>query len=225
MVLNGTNGKKFFVKRSSIPSPQPLTPEPDSANPKRTRVVSAALAAFHELGFSASTLEIATRAKVSKRELYTLFSNKHDLLTACIAERAQRMRFPLESPASFDRQTVTATLVAFGTAILRGVSDQSTLAVFRLAIAESENSPEIARMLDAAGRQANLQALSEFLKKAGKSGQLVPGKPETLAALFFASLWGDLLIRLLLRVVDPPTPQEIARRARLATDAILKPNP
>ena len=224
MVLFGTNSKNFFVKRSSIPSPQPLTPESDPAKSKRARVVAAALAAFQELGFGASTLEIATRAKVSKRELYTLFANKHDLLTACIAERAQRMRFPLESPASFDRQTITATLVAFGTSILRGVSDQHTLAVFRLAIAESESSPEIAQMLDTAGRQTNLQVLSEFLKKAGKSGQLVPGKPETLAALFFSSLFGDLHLRLLLRVVDPPTSQEIARRAHRAASAVLKPD-
>ena len=225
MVLDGTNCNNFFVKRSTIQSPRHPTPEPESDNPKRSRVLSAALAAFQEIGISASTLEIATRAKVSKRELYTLFSNKQDLLAACIAERTQCMRFPLESPASFDRQTVTATLAAFGTSLLRGVSDQSTLAVFRLAIAESENSPEIARMLDAAGRQANFKAVIEFLRKAEKSGQLVPGKPEALAALWFALLWGDLLLRLLLRVADPPTSQEMARRARLATEAILKPNP
>ena len=234
-VLYGTNhanrwysrvpiARTFSVKRASFRLPQRSSPEPDSTSPKRTRVLSAALAAFQELGTSASTLEIATRAKVSKRELYTLFSNKHDLLAACIAERTKRMRFPLETPTSFDRGTVRAVLVAFGMAVLRGVSDESTLAVFRLAIAESENSPEIARMLDTAGREANIKALSEFLQQAQKSGQVVAGNPEALARFFLALLWGDLMLRLLLRVAGPPTPQEIARRARLATDALLKPN-
>lgn len=37
--------------------------------------------AFQELGYGgASTLEIATRAKVPKRELYTYFSNKQALV-------------------------------------------------------------------------------------------------------------------------------------------------
>jgi AcrR family transcriptional regulator len=224
MVLYGTNCKKFFVKRSSIQPPQRPAPKRDPADPKRARLLSAALAAFQELGPGASTLEIATRAKVSKRELYTFFSDKHDLLIACIAERTTRMRFALETPASFDRGSVRDALVGFGTALLRGVSDESTLSVFRLAIAESENSPEIARMLDSAGRETNIKALTEFLKQAQKSGQIVPGNPEALAMLFFAMLWGDLMLRLIMRVVAPPTPKEIARRARLATEALLKPD-
>jgi AcrR family transcriptional regulator len=214
--------RSFFVKRSTLQSTQRLTPDPDPGDEKRTRILSAALAAFQELGPGASTLEIATRAKVSKRELYTLFSDKHDLLLACIAERTTRMRFALETPLFFDRGSVREALVGFGTALLRGVSDQSTLSVFRLAIAESENSPEIARLLDSAGRETNIKALTEFLKQAQKSGQIVSGNPEALAMLFFAMLWGDLMLRLIMRVAAPPTPREIARRARLATEALLK---
>jgi AcrR family transcriptional regulator len=43
----------------------------------RERVLGAAFSAFQEFGYAgASTIEIATRAKVSKRELYRLFGNK-----------------------------------------------------------------------------------------------------------------------------------------------------
>jgi AcrR family transcriptional regulator len=48
----------------------------------------------------ASTLEIATRAKVSKRDLYALFGSKRAMLAACIKERAARMRQPLVLTAS-----------------------------------------------------------------------------------------------------------------------------
>lgn len=192
----------------------------DSENPKRTRVLQAAFSAFQDLGFAgASTLEIATRAKVSKRELYTLFSNKQAMLAACIAERTNRMRLPLESPASLDRRTVASTLTAFGTAVLRGVCDPSTLAVFRLAIAESV--PEIAHALDTAGGQADRAALVAFLSKAQEHGQFAAADPGTMATFFFALLWGDLLVRLLLRVTDPPTSKEIERRARAATEVLL----
>jgi AcrR family transcriptional regulator len=222
LVPYGTKGKQFLMKRKSIESSTRPIPRQAPANPKRTWILQAAFSAFQELGYvGASTLEIATRAKVSKRELYSLFANKHAMLAACIAERTKRMRFSLESPTGPDRKAVAETLTAFGTTILREVCDPSALAVFRLAIAESEGSPEIAYTLDAAGRQANRAALIEFLRKAQKRGQLGAGQPETMAAVFFGLLWDDLLIRLLLRVADPPTTREIERRARTATEALL----
>ena len=90
-----------------------------------------------------------------------------------------------------------------------------------MAIAESESSPEVARALDTAGRQGNRAALIEFLREAQKHGQAGAGQPETMATYFFALLWDDLLVRLLLRVADPPTPKEVERRARFATEALL----
>ena len=47
----------------------------------RKRILSAALSAFMESGYAqTSTLEIATRARVSKRELYALFGSKEAML-------------------------------------------------------------------------------------------------------------------------------------------------
>jgi AcrR family transcriptional regulator len=221
MVLFGTKATLFLMKTKPIRTAPNRLQKPGSENPKRTRVLQAAFSAFQELGYGgASTLEIATRAKVSKRELYTYFSNKQAMLAACIAERTKRMRLPLETPATMDRKAVATTLTAFGTAILRGVCDPSTLAAFRLAIAESV--PEIAHALDAAGRQANHTALIAFLRKAQEHGHFRAADPGTMATSFFALLWGDLLVWLLLRVTDPPTAKGIDRRARAATDALLR---
>jgi AcrR family transcriptional regulator len=63
----------------------------------RERVLKAAFTLFREQGFSGtSMLDIVTRARVSKRDLYALFNNKHAVLAACISERAQQMRRPLD---------------------------------------------------------------------------------------------------------------------------------
>jgi hypothetical protein len=43
-----------------------------------------------------------------------------------------------------------------------------------------------------------------------------------MAVDFVALLWGDLLLQLLLRVADPPTPRALEQRARQATDKFLK---
>ena len=199
--------------------------EPSGGGPSaRERVLKAAFAAFRKRGFSgASTLEIATRAKVSKRDLYALFGNKHAMLAACIKERTVRMRRPLElaAPVPESRAAVAATLVEFGTSILRGASHPDVLAVHRLAIAESDRTPEIARTLDRSGREANHAALAGWLAKAQAQGHVGPGDPAAMAAHFLATLWGGLLIQLLLRVRDTPTAQEIEERAHAATEAML----
>src|SRR5258708_34371256 len=73
--------------------------------PVRERILGAAFAVFTEHGFAqASTLEIASRAKVSKRELYALVGNKHEMLIACIAERVKRVQAPADLPALRHRQ-------------------------------------------------------------------------------------------------------------------------
>jgi len=189
----------------------------------RERVLKAAFAVFRKRGFSgASTLEIATRAKVSKRDLYELFGSKQAMLTACIKERAAGMRQPLElkAPVPANDAAVAATLAEFGTSVLRTASHPDVLTVHRLAIAESDRAPEIARTLDRNGREANHAALTDWLAQA--QGLMGAGDPAAMAAQFLAILWGGgLLIQLLLRVREPPSEEEIKSRAQAATRALL----
>src|ERR1700758_1607359 len=104
----------------------------------RERILTAAFAAFKKNGYAAaSTLDIATRARVSKRELYALVGNKQEMLTACITERARRMQVPADLPVPRDREGLAQLLTAFGAQLLGEVTDKAVIAVFRLAIAEA----------------------------------------------------------------------------------------
>jgi AcrR family transcriptional regulator len=220
MVRFGTKCKRLVVTRTKTASRGTMPRSSETSI--RDRVLSAAFSAFMERGYErASTLDIATRAKVSKRELYTLFDDKHAMLTACIAERAKRMCLPLNLPAVESRAALAATLNQFGIAILQGVCDPKVLAVYRLAIAESDRSPEIARVLDRAGREPNRAALVELLTMAQANGLVGTVEPATMAARFFALIWGDLLVRLLLRVTNAPKPAELEQRVRSATETLM----
>jgi len=95
------------------------------------------------------------------------------------------------------------------------------LTVHRLAVAESERAPEIARTLERNGREANHAALADWLAKAQARGLIGAGDPAVMAAHFLAILWGGLLIQLLLRVRDAPSAEEIESRAHAATQALL----
>src|SRR5258708_40270217 len=79
--------------------------------PARRRILDAAFAAFMEGGYAGtSTLEIATRARVSKRELYTLVGSKQEMLAACIGERAKRLQVPADLPDPRDPERLARGL-------------------------------------------------------------------------------------------------------------------
>src|SRR5262249_45386528 len=130
------------------------------------RLIGAAFGAFMAKGYaSTSMLEIATRAKISKRDLYASFPGKQAVLLACIASRAARMRLPSDLPAPRNREILATTLKAFGATVIREVCDPAATSMYRLAIAESEHAPDIAAALHA-NRFVNRHSLQRLLAEA-----------------------------------------------------------
>jgi AcrR family transcriptional regulator len=192
-------------------------------NPMHARILGAAFKAFVEDGYAGtSTLDIATRAKVSKRDLYANFGSKHEMLVACIKSRAERMRLLPDLPAPRTRQMLAATLTAFATNVVRETSDPDVLATFRLAIAEADRSPEIAEALDRTGRGAARAALAGLLAQAQSTGIIGAGNPTEMAMQYLGLVWEGLQVGLLLGVAKRPGPIEAERRAAKATDAFMR---
>jgi AcrR family transcriptional regulator len=228
MVLDGTAvkcrvtglcQKEAIMAKRSAAKLRPADPE---ETPVRRRILEAAFSAFMESGFAeTSTLEIATRARSSKRELYALFGSKSDILTACIRERAKRFQLPPQLPEAYDRDTFAGVLTAFGGKLLHEISDPSVVAVFRLAIAEAFRSPEVARALNLAGIEASRAALRELMSRAC-AVSILAGQPSEMADQFFGLLWRNEMVALLLGVATRPNEREANRRAEAATAAFLR---
>jgi len=203
---------------------KPRQDRSDEADVRR-RILEAAFAAFMESGYAAaSTLEIARRARVSKRELYALVGNKQAMLSACISERARRLQAPGDLPTPHDRETLARVLASFGAQLVREVGNPTVVAMFRLAIAEAVHAPEVARTLDAIGREASRAALRRIMAQAQTSG-LLKGHPAELAEEFRGLLWRDLMVNLLLGVAEQPNPRAIAERGRDAAATFLRLHP
>jgi len=188
----------------------------------RQRILRAAFKAFTENGYAGtSTLQIATQAKVSKRDLYAIFASKQAMLVACIKTRLDKMRMPagLQPPAT--RETLASTLTAFGKVLLTESFHPAVVAMFRLAIAEAERSPEVARAIDD-GRQAARQTVSGLVAHAQSLGFLPPGDPSAMADRFLALLREDVMMGLLLGVATPPGRVKIEARATDATRVFLE---
>ena len=212
------------AKAKAAARPRRVAPTPAVAtgeDSNRSRILGAAFDAFIERGYvGTSTLEIATRAKASKREVYAAFGSKQAMLVECIGYGVQRMRQPLTLPSAHDRESLIATLSAFGANFLHVLLGKPVVALYRLALVEVERSPEVARTLDDAGRGGARKAFAEMLTKA-QDAKLIGGDPDIVAGRFFAILLGDWFMRSLLGVIAPPSAGEIETRAKATAEALL----
>jgi len=192
-------------------------------NPMRERILGAAFKVFTEAGYAAtSTLDIATSARVSKRDLYANFGSKQAVLVACIKSRVDRMRLVPDMPTPRSRQALASTLTAFATNLVRETSHPSVIAMFRLAIAEATHSPEIAQALDTVGRDATRRALARLLTSSQSAGLISQGDPAEMAKQYLGLVWEGLMVGLLLGVAATPDRAEAEERANKATLAFLR---
>jgi len=189
----------------------------------RDRILQAAMGLFVERGFAATTtLEIATRARVSKRELYALVGNKDEMLALCITRRGNRMRLPEGFPEPTDRASLEAALRKYGATLLCEITQPAVLETFRLGIAEAKRSPAIARTLSERGREPARFALEALLTSARAAKLLADGNMDEMLHDFGALLWGNMMVWILLGLEKAPGPKEIERRAERAARRFLE---
>lgn len=184
--------------------------------------MEAASATFMRLGFArASTSEIARLARVSKRDIYAHFADKHAMLVACISERAEAMRRPLNLPVPETREGLRQTLFHYGAAVLRELQRPEVLAAYRLSIIDTEVEAGVAHALDRHGREHASAGLVTLLREASHRGLLRGTGPEEMAEVYLGILMhGMILLRMVMRVTETPDETEICRRATMATTCL-----
>jgi AefR-like transcriptional repressor, C-terminal domain len=97
---------------------------------------------------------------------------------AMVADYSLRRRQPGRRYPGRDRDGLAQLLSAFGSTVLRVVSDPAVTTLFRVAVAEAERTPEIAAALDSIGRAGNRAVLAAALSRAQQAGFLREGSPE-----------------------------------------------
>jgi len=114
---------------------------------RQTRIVIAALEVFSKSSFgNATTDEIARCARVSKRDLYSAFPDKHAILTAAVDMVLQTGDENLRrviSDAQKNSASVQGTLEIVGLALVGEILSPSSGFVLRLVSSESVVQPEI----------------------------------------------------------------------------------
>jgi AcrR family transcriptional regulator len=210
------------MPRKSTTSIEPSTPD-SAAMPDRRRshVLAAASAVIQAKGYAAATtLDIATAAGVSKRDLYALFPTKVALLEAMIRDGVADMTKPIALQPARNRADVYQGLSAFGDAFLTRLLSPSVLGLYRIAVAEAPASPVLGRLLIEAGAGTTKQVVSDFVAAALKAGHVRFEQPAAAIGVFFHVLLGDLRLQALLAPDHPVAPEAVRRQVGLAVLAL-----
>src|ERR1017187_8660754 len=138
----------------------------------RARVLKAATEAFLENGYDTTrTAEIARRAKGSKRELYTYFEDKRDILAAVITD----LQADIQSQTTVSWSStgdVRGVLIEAGTELLRFINSERFRKVFRIVAAESFHDPVSSRKFSLLGPAMGRKNTAAFLNRHMVAGSL-----------------------------------------------------
>ena len=196
---------------------------PGGESARRAAILAAAGSVFAEKGFeAATTLEIARRARVSKRDLYRLFDSKQGLAEALVASHTEAMTLDPRFGEPTDREALLAILRAFGRRFLAEFLDPRRVGLYRLAIAEAARSTHLSEALQAQGAERVRNSAVEFVRRAVGRGLVAATDAELVMASYFDVLVGPLQIQMLLGLRSTPTAEEIAARAERATEVVAR---
>lgn len=186
-----------------------------ACSPKRRQTLEAAEKLFLAHGYGAVSMDAVARAAgVSKATLYAHFESKDQLFATIVAERGlsnvvEDSLFP-EHPAD-----LRAALESIGQCVLRFMLRERTLAIYRIAIAESGRFPELGHAFHAAGPQRFHDRVGAWLALQMEAG-LVRRSDLTVATVqLMALLRGAVFLRASLGL--PPAPDEAEIDATVAT--------
>ncbi|MGZ5799421.1 MAG: TetR/AcrR family transcriptional regulator [Burkholderiaceae bacterium] len=196
-------------------------PESPLSEDRRQAVLKAAAKVFFTKGYErATTLDIATEAKVSKRLLYELFENKQGILVALIKLGTQRIQQPIDIPALESTEALYETLRAFGRAFLTELYGERNIAMTRLAIADAASSGVVAKELVASGSGPVIAAVEKLFRQASEKKLIFFDDAEEMTTVFFSVMVGDVRIKLLMGAPIKITKVQIDQRVELAIKVV-----
>jgi AcrR family transcriptional regulator len=144
------------------------------------------------------------------------FSGKRDILNQLVLDRSREMLAPVDASAPGSRDEYFDALERFGVSFLSRLLDPSTVALYRLAIAETSSTSDLGQALWSSGHAPVKQGIRRFLEQGAALGHIVCADLDLALEAYFDRLTGWLLLAQLLRAEAPPDSAASRRRAAAA---------
>lgn len=187
---------------------------------KRQTILDVATKAFIELGFNNTSMsEIASRVGGSKSTLYNYFSSKEEIFSAVMETSAKREIADAFESLDF-KQDIEITLNKFGRQYLASIMRGNILAIWRMAVSESERS-DIGQRFYTQGPQRGWKLLSDYLSKKIEEGVLRKSDSGVCAMHLKGLIEAELYLSVVLGVEAAPDSKKIEEVTARAVTVFL----
>lgn len=192
------------------------------ATPKLRQISDAAEQLFLSLGYGAVSMDqVARTANVSKATLYAYFPSKDALFATIVRNKGVdnplgEEMFPNHVP------DLRAALEAIGLRMLRFMLRDRTLAIYRVALAESARFPELGATFYDNGPHAMFERFSRWLDHLRQLGLVQVGCSSIATEQFCALVRSGVFLRRSLVVPPTESDEEITATVTAAVDTWLK---
>jgi TetR/AcrR family transcriptional repressor of mexJK operon len=148
------------------------------------KILDVATGLFLSQGFGATSIEaVATRARISKRTLYSRFADKRDLFRAVVRRLIERWLPPFDAsllaPGPIDE-----VLRRTARQILSAALSPEALALTRIMQTEARRFPELSRAMIESGARKGSEHIAELLGREAAAGTLRLDDPAFAAEQF-----------------------------------------
>jgi AcrR family transcriptional regulator len=182
---------------------------------------TAALTLFLEHGYEGTSLDaIAAAAGTTKATLYGRFASKEALFSGVLGWATQRPDWPVRETAPPDPDDLEAALAHIAHAAARRAVHPDMVKLARIAVAQADRFPEIARHASAATGWRRQQMVIDLLVRHAATGAIVADDPEVLAEHFLAMVAGSAARLASFGIVRSDAAQE--RRTQVAVRLFLR---
>ena len=189
---------------------------------RRQRLLDAAESVFLELGYSSASMDdIARRAGMSKKTLYRVFETKESLFAAVIAGRRAVLDAMISGGEFSGLESPGNVLRSYLGKLARFVLAPRQAALYRLVIAESLRTPELAHAFYREGPCKARMALEQWLAYQREKGTLHVPDPERDAAMLCSMVISELQMRFLIGELRAPDDALIDATVNRAVDVFL----
>lgn len=138
---------------------------------KRRAILAAAGRLFLEHGLDRTSMDaVAQEAGVSKQTVYSHFTGKEDLLTACVSFKLEK--YEISAGGDLDAHGLRAGLELLSRRYVALIYDPDVLRMYRAVIGCSAAHPELARLFYEAGPLRTIDTFAEFIARHAATGAL-----------------------------------------------------
>jgi len=188
---------------------------------KREAILDASTRVFLAKGYSESGMtEIAAQAEVSTATLYNHFAGKEELFDAVVERLWQKLR-PEENPQIW-QMPPDQTLAHFGRNVLKVLLSPTSIALFRIVVAQAGRFPDLTQAFHRHGSEAITRTLAQYLGRQTELGVLAVDRPEQAARQFLGMIKEMVFWPRVLGIGKLPSKEEVESAVANAVSIFLR---